>query len=53
MVNPKKASLVLRWAVEEMERRYEIISELGVKGIETYNRLIDKARSGKGKLQLR
>jgi S-DNA-T family DNA segregation ATPase FtsK/SpoIIIE len=47
--NPKKASLVLRWAVEEMERRYEIISELSVKGIETYNRLIDKARSGKGK----
>jgi S-DNA-T family DNA segregation ATPase FtsK/SpoIIIE len=49
VVNPKKASLVLRWAVEEMERRYEAIGELGVKGIDTYNRLIDKARSGKGK----
>jgi S-DNA-T family DNA segregation ATPase FtsK/SpoIIIE len=49
VVNPKKASLVLRWAVEEMERRYEVISELGVKGIESYNRLIDKALSGKGK----
>jgi S-DNA-T family DNA segregation ATPase FtsK/SpoIIIE len=49
VVNPKKASLVLRWAVEEMERRYEVISELGVKGIESYNRLIDKARTGKGK----
>lgn len=52
VVNPKKAALVLRWAVEEMERRYEIISELGVKGIETYNRMIDKARSGKGKISL-
>ncbi len=52
VVNPKKAALVLRWAVEEMERRYEIISELGVKGIETYNRVIDKARSGKGKISL-
>jgi S-DNA-T family DNA segregation ATPase FtsK/SpoIIIE len=52
VVNPKKAALVLRWAVEEMERRYEIISELGVKGIETYNRVIDKARSGKGKINL-
>ena len=52
VVNPKKASQVLRWAVEEMERRYEIISELGVKGIETYNRVIDKARSGKGKINL-
>jgi S-DNA-T family DNA segregation ATPase FtsK/SpoIIIE len=50
VVNPKKASLVLRWAVEEMERRYEAISELGVKGIDAYNRLIDKARSGKGKM---
>jgi S-DNA-T family DNA segregation ATPase FtsK/SpoIIIE len=52
VVNPKKASLVLRWAVEEMERRYEAISELGVKGIDSYNRLIDKARSGKGKVKL-
>jgi DNA segregation ATPase FtsK/SpoIIIE, S-DNA-T family len=52
VVNPKKAALVLRWAVEEMERRYESISELGVKGIETYNRIIDKARSGKGKINL-
>lgn len=49
VVNPKKASLVLRWAVEEMERRYESISELGVKGIDAYNRLIDKVRTGKGK----
>ena len=49
VVNPKKASLVLRWAVEEMERRYESISELGVKGIDSYNRLIDKVRTGKGK----
>ena len=29
VVDPKKASLVLRWAVEEMERRYRIISERG------------------------
>lgn len=49
VVNPKKASLVLRWAVEEMERRYEAISELGVKGIDAYNRLIEKTRSGKTK----
>jgi S-DNA-T family DNA segregation ATPase FtsK/SpoIIIE len=37
VVDPKKASLVLRWAVEEMERRYEAISEVGAKGIDTYN----------------
>lgn len=50
VVNPKKASQVLRWAVEEMERRYEAISELGVKGIDAYNRLIEKARGRKGKM---
>lgn len=43
VVNPKKASLVLRWAVEEMERRYRIIGEVGVKSIEAYNQL----RSGR------
>ena len=39
VVDPKKASLVLRWAVEEMERRYRIIGEVGVKSIEAYNQL--------------
>ncbi|MBE0558857.1 MAG: DNA translocase FtsK 4TM domain-containing protein, partial [Proteobacteria bacterium] len=37
VVDPKKASLVLRWAVEEMERRYRIIGAVGVKSIEAYN----------------
>ncbi|MBW6486251.1 MAG: DNA translocase FtsK 4TM domain-containing protein [Syntrophobacterales bacterium] len=37
VVDPKKASLVLRWAVEEMERRYQAISEVGAKSIDTYN----------------
>ncbi|MCE5264691.1 MAG: DNA translocase FtsK 4TM domain-containing protein [Deltaproteobacteria bacterium] len=39
VVDPKKASLVLRWAVEEMERRYRIISGVGVKSIDAYNQL--------------
>jgi S-DNA-T family DNA segregation ATPase FtsK/SpoIIIE len=39
VVDPKKASLVLRWAVEEMERRYRIISDVGVKSIEAFNQL--------------
>jgi S-DNA-T family DNA segregation ATPase FtsK/SpoIIIE len=39
VVDPKQASLVLRWAVEEMERRYRIIGEVGVKSIEAFNRL--------------
>ncbi|GAJ23730.1 unnamed protein product, partial [marine sediment metagenome] len=35
VVNPKKASFVLKWAVEEMGRRYELIGKSGVKNIET------------------
>ena len=42
VVDPKKASQVLKWAVEEMEKRYQTIVELGVKNIEAYNKLIDK-----------
>ncbi|MBN2568883.1 MAG: DNA translocase FtsK 4TM domain-containing protein [Deltaproteobacteria bacterium] len=51
VVNPKKASQVLKWAVDEMERRYKAISELGVKSIERYNRLLEKrgkTRGGEG-----
>lgn len=40
VVDPKKASLVLRWAVEEMERRYQTISRLGVKNIDAYNQML-------------
>ena len=42
VVDPKQAALVLRWAVDEMERRYRLIAEQGVKGIDSYNRLIEK-----------
>jgi len=42
VVDPKKASQVLRWTVEEMERRYKTISDLGVKSIEAYNEVLRK-----------
>ena len=48
VVNPKKASQVLKWAVEEMERRYQVIGETGAKNIDGYNKLSPKPR-GKGK----
>ncbi|OPX40764.1 MAG: hypothetical protein B1H13_05730 [Desulfobacteraceae bacterium 4484_190.3] len=50
VVNPKKASQVLRWLVEEMERRYKLIAEAGVKGIERYNKLIEKGLGTMNKL---
>lgn len=46
VVNPKKASQVLKWAVVEMERRYRIISEVGARGIDGYNEFIGGGPSG-------
>lgn len=40
--DPKKASIVLKKIVEEMEHRYDLLSESGTKNIEGYNRLIEK-----------
>ena len=42
VTNPKKASNALRWAVEEMERRYEKLSNLGVRNINGYNMRVEK-----------
>jgi len=47
VVDPKKASQVLRWTVEEMERRYKIISMLNVKSIDAYNEMIITGAKGK------
>ncbi|MDI9571213.1 MAG: DNA translocase FtsK 4TM domain-containing protein [Pseudomonadota bacterium] len=38
VVDPKKAAQVLKWAVEEMERRYAFIGDMGGKSIEAYNK---------------
>ncbi|WP_448188586.1 DNA translocase FtsK [Azospirillum sp. sgz301742] len=37
VTDPKKAVVALRWAVREMESRYESMSRLGVRNIEGYN----------------
>jgi S-DNA-T family DNA segregation ATPase FtsK/SpoIIIE len=38
VVDPKKASNALRWAVREMEERYKLLATEGVRNIEQYNR---------------
>jgi len=38
VTEPKKASLALKWAVNEMERRYRLMAGKGVRNIESYNR---------------
>ena len=37
VTNPKKAANALGWAVKEMERRYDVLSELGYRDIIGYN----------------
>jgi len=42
VTQPKEATKALKWAVEEMERRYMLLSDRGVRNIETYNLKIAK-----------
>lgn len=37
VTDPKKAATALRWAVKEMERRYELFADAGARNIESYN----------------
>jgi S-DNA-T family DNA segregation ATPase FtsK/SpoIIIE len=40
VTNPKEAAIALRWIVEEMERRYAMMAEQGIRNIENYNQKI-------------
>jgi len=42
----KQASTALRWAVEEMERRYQLFADAGTKNIGTYNAWVKRVQSG-------
>ncbi|MDT8421887.1 MAG: DNA translocase FtsK 4TM domain-containing protein [Desulfuromonadales bacterium] len=42
VTDPKKASLALAWAVREMERRYQLLADKGVRHIDGYNRKLAK-----------
>jgi len=42
VTNPKKAANALAWAVKEMERRYDLLSRVGVRDITGYNEAFDR-----------
>jgi S-DNA-T family DNA segregation ATPase FtsK/SpoIIIE len=41
VVDPKKAANALAWAVTEMERRYDLLAEVGMRDITGYNAGVD------------
>lgn len=42
VTSPKDARFALKWAVDEMERRYKIFAENNVRDIKSYNNIKDK-----------
>ncbi|MGD9162051.1 MAG: DNA translocase FtsK 4TM domain-containing protein, partial [Desulfobacteraceae bacterium] len=44
VTEPKEATRALRWAVQEMERRYMLLSDRGVRNIDAYNKKIIKQK---------
>ncbi len=43
VTNPRKAVVAFKWAVREMENRYQAMSQLGVRNIESYNARVAEA----------
>jgi len=44
VTDPKKAANALAWAVREMERRYDLLSEVGVRDLDGYNSSVDEGK---------
>lgn len=44
VVDPRKAAGALHWAVKEMERRYDILAENGVRDITSYKEMLAKGQ---------
>ena len=42
VTDPRKASCALGWAVTEMEKRYKMFADRGVRNIEGYNKFVDE-----------
>ena len=44
VTDPKKASLALSWTVDEMERRYRLLSDAKVRDIQGFNKKVERLR---------
>ncbi|HIN72315.1 MAG TPA: DNA translocase FtsK, partial [Dehalococcoidia bacterium] len=50
VTEPKKASLALKWAVAEMNRRYQLLSALNVRSLDKFNEKVVDYQEGKRKV---
>ncbi len=51
VVDPKKAANALSWATREMDRRYELLEEVGVRDIISYNESYDRGDLARPKVE--
>ncbi len=42
VTDPKQATVALNWTVQEMERRYQALADMGVRNIAGYNQKVEK-----------
>jgi S-DNA-T family DNA segregation ATPase FtsK/SpoIIIE len=47
VTDPKKAAAALFWAMDEMDRRYRLMREKGVRNIDSYNRTLEREAAHK------
>ena len=45
----KQAATALKWAVDEMERRYQLFADAGTKNVGTYNAWVERVARGEAK----
>jgi S-DNA-T family DNA segregation ATPase FtsK/SpoIIIE len=45
----KQAATALKWAVDEMERRYQVFADAGTKNVATYNAWVERVARGEAK----
>ena len=50
VIDPKKAVTALKWAVREMESRYEMMSKAGVRNLAGFNEKVEELRRTGGRL---
>jgi S-DNA-T family DNA segregation ATPase FtsK/SpoIIIE len=52
LTDPKKAAAALFWAMDEMDRRYRLMRDKGVRNIDSYNRALEREIGSKKTIDL-